>query len=236
MGIRMMVSLLALSASCLSSAAVPPTQVVMATWQVKLDAAGRVTDIAARSSEIPALYSKLEPLIRDWRFSPGRTDGQGAETQTYLMLTLQLTTKDDKAEVRVLKASTGGDYGHLNRPAYPESAARSGREGGVLLRVHYDGSGAVTSAEPYGGNRRVDDRLVQAARSSVKKWTFLPEVVAGHAIAADVLVPICYQLSSREPASCRHANPSTGQAMGDLEAVALDPVAKLETDVIGHAL
>jgi hypothetical protein len=218
-------------------AASPQAEVVQAIWQLTLDAKGGVKDVVARSSEMPKLYSKLEPVIRTWKFKPGQVDGQAAETRTYLNLHLRLETKGNEVDVRVLNASTGGSYGHVTRPVFPDSASWAHKEGGVMLRIHYDESGKVTSAEPYETDQRPDDRFVQAARSSVMSWTFSPETVDGHGIASDVLVPICYQLSPyREPPSCRHRNPATGEAMTGGESLALNPAATLQTDVIGKIL
>lgn len=154
-----------------------------------------VTDVVARSSEMPKLYSKLESVIRSWKFKSGQVDGQAVETRTYLRLRLRLETKGNEVDVRVLSASIGGSCGHVTPPAFPDSPSCGRKEGGAMLRVHYDESGKVTSAEPYETDQRQDNRLVQAARSSVMSWTLSPETVGGHAVVSDVLVPIGYRSS-----------------------------------------
>jgi hypothetical protein len=233
---RVFVLLPLFAAATFVRATPPQAEVVQATWQVALDAKGDVTDVIARSSEMPKLYSKLEPVLRTWKFKPGQIDGQATETRTFLHLVLRLETKGNEVDVRVLGAATGGSYGHVTRPAFPDLPGWGRKEGGVMLRVHYDESGKVTSAEPYEADQRPDP-FVQAAKSSVMSWTFSPETVGGHAIASDVLVPICYQLSPyREPASCKHRNPATGKAMTGSESLALNPAATLQTDVIGKIL
>lgn len=238
MKIRIAAALSALvlaAAPCL--AASPRSQVVEATWQVSLDADGRVTQVAARSTEMPKLYAYLEDPIRSWRFSPGQVDGRPVATQTYLHLVLEIATVGQNAEVRVRQAFTGGDYGQVTRVVYPEQKGLRVREGAVKLRVRYDESGAVVGLELHDKDRSLDDRFVQLASSSVKKWTFLPEVVDGHALAGDVLVPVCFQPSAaREPESCQVKIPAAGESASAAEAFALNPAAKLETDVIGRAL
>ncbi|MGN6518814.1 MAG: hypothetical protein ACTHK2_05235 [Dokdonella sp.] len=81
----------------------------------------------------------------------------------------------------------------------------------------------------------MDKGLVEAALSSVKYWTFSPEVVDGHPIAGKAAIPVCFWLEGMNPPDCEWKNPRTG-AKGSSDAIALDPVARLDSDVIGSVL
>ena len=105
-----------------------------------------------------------------------------------------------------------------------------------MLIVHYNGAGAVTDVAPYEHGPKADVQLAQAAMTSVKNWTFDPEVVGGHPIPGVVLVPVCFELSGRTPPDCNWKNPATGETMNGSQAVALNPAATLVSEVIGRVL
>lgn len=223
--------------ACELAIAVEPTSaIVNVSWTVLLDVDGHVTELSTGDKRVPKLHALLEKAIRGWRFSPGKIDGKPALTQTHLHTELEVRLVNDAFEVRLLGASTGGEYGKKTLPLYPSSAAKGHKQGLVMLAVHYDEGGAVTSVQPFDTHLGVDDRLVQAAVSAVKKWTFAPETVGGHAIAGDSAVPVCFHLDVLPEPVCNWKNPATGTSTDGSQSVALNPAAKLESDVIGHTL
>lgn len=79
--------------------------------------------------------------------------------------------------------------------------------------------------------------LLQVALSSVKKWTFATERVAGIGVAGTALVPICFTFSrQRRHDVCKWEDTARG-ARGDGDGlVAVDAAATLLTDVTNKAM
>ena len=234
-GITLVVAFL-LFVSTVIEAKEPTSAVVDVSWSISLDADGHVTKLATSDKRVPKLHTRLENTIRGWHFSPGKVNGQPAATDSNLRTSLEIRLVADGFEVRVLSAATGGFYGKMTPPHYPEFLARAGKQGEVVLLAHYNGTGATTDVAPYEHGPSADVRLVQAAMTSVKKWTFAPEVVGGHPVPGSVLIPVCFSLYGLPPPACDWKNPATGESLSAGQAVALNPAAKLESDVIGQAL
>lgn len=228
----------ALSLACSGIHAAPQTSAqVQLSWDVAIDASGEVTGLSTHDMRVPKLHDRLEKAIRGWQFTPGKVNGVAAETQTHLHTRIEVKLVADAFEVRLLSASTGSDYVTTTAPHYPEGAARAHAQGNVRLNVHYTSAGVVDSVEPYGDHKKIDQRLVHEATSSVRKWTFAPEVVGGHPIAGSALVPLQFCLSSGASAtSCEFKDEETGKTIDSQEAVALNPAASLVSDVIGRTL
>ncbi len=230
------VASLALLASSCFAADERTSAVVEISWDVSLDTSGHVTELTTKDKRVPKLHAYLEKAIRGWRFSAGKVNDQPAVTQTHLQTKLDIRVVENGVEVRVLRAATGGDYRKMTPPEYPSEVARRRKQGGVMLAVRYDETGAVTSVVTFATTPDADDGLVRAATSAVKKWRFAPEFVGGRPIAAAAKVPVCFHLDWLVPLDCDFKDPSTGESMSGGDMVALDPAAKLETDVIGRLL
>ena len=217
-------------------AKVPTSAVVSVSWVISLDAGGHVTKLVTKDERVPKLHALLEKAIRGWHFSPGTVNGQPAATESHVQTRLDIRLVGDGFEVRVLGAATGAYYGKTTPFHYPDAAVRAGKQGEVVLIAHYNGAGAVTDVAPYEHGPKADVQLAQAAMTSVRKWTFDPEVVGGYPIPGAVVVPVCFALSGRTPPACNWESPATGGNMNGSQAVALNPAAKLESDVIGRVL
>jgi TonB family protein len=212
-------------------------------WLVSLDATGHVTDIKAGTQTlVDVVRVPLENAIRGWRFVPGKVNGQPAETETMLTLDIALVPAGDKFNVRVEDARTGGGVaitGMRKPPHYPPDAIQHRWQGMVVLKVEYDGEGRVVAAKPQEGAPEVAMTLVRSAEKAVKAWSFSPEVVGGHAIAGSAIVPICFEIvphGTRPEMRCDYTPPGARSALHDNDVFSLEPVAKLETDVIGRML
>lgn len=214
----------------------PTSALLDMTWLLSLDADGHITRIATSDTRAPKLHEPLEKEIRSWRFSPGKVDGQPAVTDTQLRMLVAVSLADSGFEVRVLRAATGVGYRKTRTPVYPNVSAWARKQGLVLLKVRYDESGSVVDAAPYEDAPTPDGALAHAATVSVKRWTFEPEVVGGHPLAGTALVPICFHLYELAPPDCNWKRSGSSDNMSGSQAVALDPAAKLETDVAGRTL
>jgi protein TonB len=85
---------------------------------------------------------------------------------------------------------------YLNNPppVYPRTARRNGEQGTVTLRVHVspDGVPAQVELERSSGSNALDS----AALETVKNWRFAPARRAGDPVAAWVIVPVVFRLTS----------------------------------------
>lgn len=212
-------------------------------WAVSLDARGHVVNLESGDTLVDAARAPIEEAIRRWQFVPGRLNGQPAPTETILTLDIALVpVAGDKFVVRIDDARTGGALaikGIRKPPKYPPSAIQHHVQGMVVLKVDYDADGRVVSAKPHENAPKVAPELVRSAEHAVKEWTFTPEVVGGHAVAGSAIVPTCFEIVPHGTPlrmQCDWTPPGARAAVHDNEAFALEPAARLETDVIGHTL
>jgi hypothetical protein len=213
-------------------------------WAVSLDAAGRVVGLEpATQTLVDIVRVPLEGAIRQWRFVPGKVDGRPAPTETVLTLDIALVSAgNDKLNVRIEDARTGGDIaikGMRKPPHYPPDAVQHRWQGMVVLKVDYDAEGRAVNAIPADNAPAVAMSLVRSAEKAVKEWTFTPEVVGGHALAGSAIVTTCFEIvphGMRPEMKCGWTPPGARSALHDNEAFAIEPAARLETDVIGHTL
>ncbi|HEY6941019.1 hypothetical protein [Dokdonella sp.] len=227
--------LLVAPTSMASLAAERTSAIVSVSWDLSLGSDGRVAALSTRDTTVPKLHAYLEKAIRSWRFTPGKVDGKPAPTRTHLHTRIEVRLAGDSFEIRLLDASTGATYATKPTAKYPDWMGRHRKQGLVLVIARYDERGAVIDVAPYDLKNRVDKGLVEAALSAAKYWTFLPEVVDGHPLAGEAAIPVCFRLNGLNPPDCEWKNPRTG-ANGSSDAVALDPVARLDSDVIGSVL
>lgn len=209
------------------------------TWSIHIDADGHVSRLQPITQIAPDLASALEAEIRQWRFQPGSVNGKPVDTDTFLHLNLAVRdTAAGSGRITFEEVSTGGAVDKRAKPSYPSKAISSKDQGLVVLQVTYDEQGHVEDAVPAPGMVQGHQSLVDGASEEVKRWTFKPEVVGGHALAGKALVPFCYSVvpsgSTPRPCSWKNGNPAIER--GQNETVALDSVAQLITDIHDHTL
>lgn len=213
-------------------------------WAVSLDAEGRVVKAEPADKSPEAIQAPLGAAILTWQFVPGTINGQPVATET--MLTVDVTlmpVSGEKYALRIDDARTGGAVKtsgmHKQYPKYPGDAIRHHRQGLVVLKVDYDDKGRVLAAKRQDDAPAVADDLEVAAARAVKGWSFTPEVVGGRALAGSAIVPICFELVEMgkdvERASCNWVPPGAKSLM-EGGVVAIDPAARLKTDIVGHTL
>jgi len=231
-------------AACADGNANKPIKVEL-SWRLALDAHGQVTQLEAAKNElidhVPQIRERLEQEIRGWKFSAGTVDGEPADTETGLHINATLIPTDaDRYVIRVEHASIGARLAKVVPPHYPPSAVSGHKTGAVILRIGYDAAGKVTSAVLDPDAPKAHDVLVKAAIKAVQTWTFQPELVGGHGVAGFAITPFCYQLmpvgTHRVEGTCDWQRPGTSETVNEGEALALNPVAHLQTEVAGRTL
>lgn len=99
----------------------------------------------------------------------------------------------------------GGDarpgYDDNPLPSYPLAARRRGVEGTVSLRVSVDVAGHPRSVVVVASSG--SDMLDETAQKAVRNWRFTPARRGGVAVAADIIVPIRFQLDGIAVADAR---------------------------------
>jgi TonB family protein len=182
---------------------------------------------------LTSAHAELERRIRSWKFSSGKIDGVPVPTRTHLRLSFEARAgTESKYTLHMTSATAGPDYRHQDAPSYPPDAVHLRRQGLVQLSVRFDENGVVQDVQPY-GDKEVDALLAKAARKAVRSWTFSPEVVGGRPRASTVIVPICFAIAGLPPPDCRITDPGTHRSVDGL--VAIDPAARLDSDVIERA-
>lgn len=210
-------------------------------WAVSLDAQGHVVALKQTTALKAILGEPLERAIRSWTFEPGRIDGQARPTETRLNVSVVLEPSGtDGYAIRIDDVRTGGGIDKI--PVLPINP-RDVREGTYLyvMRVAYDRDGKVVSVMPEAGTPEVPSGLRRNMEIVMKRSTFAPERVGGRPIAADVVIPMCVSMMrGRKPPAdgdgCQWKPPQQRAAIGNGQLVAVDPAAKLLSDVVGRTL
>jgi len=245
-------SILALSLTIASAAgaaekAEEPVKLDFA-WKLSLDAQGQVAQLTAitnkRSDRVPQVRERLEQTIRSWTFVSGTVDGHPAPTDTHLSVSISLLPNDENSyRIAFDNVRTGGSILKAAPPHYPESAVRDRKTGMVVLRVDYDTNGKTVKASLDPDSPASDKALVDASIEVVtKKWTFQPEMVAGHGVPGTQVLPICYAIfdmpvhSKDRAPGCQWSAPGDRAVIGQGDSLAINPVAHLAVDVVGHTL
>lgn len=239
-----LVSIMAIGTVRAATASDAPIRIDLG-WRASIDVQGHVTELQAipnkRVDRVPAIRQRLEQEIRTWSFLPGTVNGQAEPTQTGLNVHAELTVgANDTVQIRITHAGVGGTTAKAAPPRYPVAAIRTHKTGEVVLRIAYDANGQTIAASPAPGSPAASNLLIEASEKAAHSWTFQPEVVGGHAMAGAVVVPFCYTLhpmgTNRVEGKCDWKAPGRSDAMKDGEALALNPAAKLLTDVAGRTL
>lgn len=214
-------------------------------WHISLDAQGHLTSLQAipdkRLDRVPQIRARLEQEIRGWQFLPGTIDGKPQPTDSALFVHATLTkVSDENYSIRVDQAHTGSSGVTVVPPHYPRTAVISHTVGEVVLRIGYDADGGVTSVALDPEAPKVAKSLVEASIDAAKQWKFKPENVGGHSVAGYVIVPFCFNLryvgGGGKSSKCDWKRSGSNEALDDGKALAVNPAAKLLTDVAGRAL
>lgn len=241
---RLAVVLLALSGAAFAGKHAPSVLHLTHSWQVSMDAHGKVLALAGVDELEPAVRDPLERAIRSWNFEPGSLDGQPVATRTMLTLDVDFVpVEGDRYSVRIRDARTGGiidDSRSKAAPRFPREARKPGLFAMVVVEAKYAADGSIVAVEPLPQHGiHSTPALERATIAAVKRWFVTPERVGGRAVASSVLVPICYTVT-RGPSppdfTCSFTPPGSSSTVTEGGTFALAPVARLRSDVIGRTL
>ncbi|RYD15102.1 MAG: hypothetical protein EOP90_09140 [Lysobacteraceae bacterium] len=245
--IRLLFVLVA-SCSCGTALAAKAAQDLHLThsWRVALDASGAVTQLESIDTLDPAVAAPLERAISGWSFEPGRIDGVAAPTETTLTLDLRFVPADgDRYAIRIDDARTGGrvdaESSRRHFPRFPNQALKRGLFAMIVVKVDYDASGTVVAVEPQSElGLNASSSLEKATVAAVRQWAIQPERVGGRAVASSLMLPVCYSVVAASQAppdyACAFKPAGSNSPIGEGDALALAPVARLRSDVVGRAL
>ncbi len=238
------ISLCAFACNALARESAPQTIKLTMEWNLSLDAQGNITRLDAlqslKADQAPKVRERLNLAIHSWKFSSGAINGIAAPADTVLSVDVALIPQGGTSyRIRVEDARTGAHISKAVAPHYPHDAVLDHITGLVVMHVSYDADGNVVSAVLEPGAPRVSASLVRAAAAAIKQWTFQPERVDGHGVAGTSIVPTCFFLSDAgwpPPAmNCQWTAPGH-TAISEGQSLALEPAARLLTEIAGHTL
>lgn len=213
---------------------------LLTTWHVSLDAAGHVKGLAAAGKVAPLLEAPLQQQIRQWQFIPGTRDGVAMATETTLRVGLAFTRgSHDEIQVSITHAVTGGnaDPGREGVPQYPRQSLQRSEQGLAAVKVSYDADGHIVDARLHEDAPQIPRALAASAISAVKRWQVTPERVGGVGIPGELIVPLCFSVSSASrKLDCQLHLPGLDNPAQDNQAVALNSITGLVASVTGTLL
>ncbi len=223
-------ALMAVSAGALAEPQQPDDSNFNLTFALELDREGRITALQPQPAlDSPALMARIESEVRGWEFRPAMLDGQPVPTRTYLRLGVRAPgLQADRA--RIVSATTGPAVASMTAPGYPPAALRRGEGGLVLLKLKLDTQGRVrgVATQPESSPNRA---FTEAASAAARHWRFLPELANGKPVAGAVMIPVCFRAESAEPQACDWQGPQGQRFTPSSVAVAIEPAARITTDL-----
>lgn len=142
---------------------------------------------------------KVEPVLEKSRLNvpePEITLPSTEPAPTAPVAITHAAPKREEAPQQVVDSIPRFDADYLDnpKPAYPPLSRRLREEGVVMVRVHVMPNGLPDAVElkRSSGSARLDE----SALAAVRRWKFVPATSAGTAVAAWVVVPIAFSLST----------------------------------------
>jgi len=160
----------------------PPKQKTMParSWSIPLK---KLQNVSASKAIVPSVNSI--PLPETAPETPNTTESQQTPAQAD-----PLHAEVDPAPV--VPPRYNADYLDNPEPPYPVLSQRLKEEGEVRLRVWVDAAGAPSRVALYRSSGF--ERLDRIALETVQRWRFTPARQGDQAIAAQVIVPVTFNL------------------------------------------
>lgn len=219
---------------------------VEAEWNMSLDANGAITALDAKPGQMKDPLRKiLETAVRGWEFEPGSVNSKPAATETNLSVSISLWPAADgnSYSMKFDGVQTGGGLAKIgNMPTFPPNQVKKSRSKGinyvVVLEISYDENGTPGEIVVADHSPVKHGSLVTEAIRAVRTWTFKPERVAGHGIAAHAWLPICYAAvaNARKGGNCDYPSDKGDVPFESGAVVPVESQVTLKSDVIGRAL
>ena len=214
---------------------------VSVKWKLTIEPDGSVSGLDPLGKVAASIREPVEKAIQAWHFKPANANGKPARTQTWLFAQLRLDPLGgDNYRISVAHAETGALLTTASSPRFPGEAVKAGEQGMFAVRIDVDAAGHSTASVIAKAGPNPGRRLERAVISSAQKWPVELERVDGQPMPASLVMSTCFFTSgvgSRTPPSwCDWRAPGGATVLAQGEAVTLNSVAKLETDVAGHAL
>lgn len=203
--------------------AAEPAAAQVHTYRVELDASGGLRALQPLPGQDAADGARIAQELRHWLFEPAREDGRPVASESYVRVLARPGAAG--APPQILQATAGPAPSHLTLPELPADVRRQGKRGVVVLRLQTDAEGRVAQAAVAQVQGDVTRAMARAAVAAAQDWRFLPERVDGRAVAAEVLLPVCFQASQARE-DCQWTGPNA-RAYGSDTVLALDPRVRL---------
>lgn len=211
--------------------------------EVRLAADGSVRSAFVLSDVPSEVVDFLEARVRGWTFQPGQVDGEPRETDTTVVVSLEIRdseTAPGSFDMSIVGASTGVES--QSRPIfYPRGAQRRAAQGAAVVYVDIDSEGQVVEIRPFEHAPPIHPALEAAAIDAIRSgWKFTPERVAGQGVPATVVEMVCFRVNHRvglggslrrvaEP-TCEYSPSGDPADMTTAYSRTLQPVARLLSD------
>lgn len=195
------------------------------TYELDLDGNGAITGLAPHGFVPDATSAALARDIRGWLFRSGGNTGDGVPTRTYLRVVVEPQAVQG-GDFEVVSATTGPAPTRLSQPEYPVRDQLAGGEGMVVLKLQIGADGSVAAADVLATTDKVSRSMAGAASEAARHWQFAPELVAGQAVPATILWPVCYVGRATSLSSCSWNGPDA-QHFSSKTVLPLDSAATL---------
>jgi TonB family protein len=137
---------------------------------------GDVVNVKVLREPSPLLTKPAIDAVKQWKYEPGKIDGNVADVIVTLTVNFSLTQeKEEKSESGSLEDSEFEKYApkiikHVD-PVYPEEASKDGIEGKVVLDTTIDEKGNVIDCQ-VAEESKPQPLLEKAAIDAVKQWKY----------------------------------------------------------------
>ncbi|HLM53155.1 MAG TPA: TonB family protein [Pseudoxanthomonas sp.] len=197
------------------------------TYALELDADGSIRQLVPHGFEADAVSRQLDREIGQWIFRA--SDAAAAPTRTFLRVVVAPESTSPQG-FEVVSATTGPAPQRLDQPVYPLRDQMEGNEGTVVLELEIEVDGSVSDSEIRGLVGKPSRAMANAALAASRKWTFMPESVAGVPVAGTVLWPVCYLGLRSSVSQCAWTGPDA-QRLSSKTVLTIDPAVTLVSPI-----
>jgi len=208
---------------------------------IEMEKVKGLADVVQSTPIAETIKERLHDRIESWQFNPATRDGVAVVSRTHLHVVME--GFDDGAGnlgVRIRSAATGPDVKDWNDYGLARAGVTAGEEGIVTFYIAYGADGKVTAAEVRESKTFSGGRFVGTASKTLRKgllavarrWTFVPEQVAGQPVPGSGVLPIRVCFSG----ACISATDASSGGKLESNFASTVPAVTLGSAVAGTAL